>query len=73
MIQGLSYGAYAPSIEMRSRMARNSMRKQVERRAAMHAALEFVHPGNLGALPPSPEVLVRKAVQIGLVQWEEVL
>ncbi|SFT78036.1 hypothetical protein [Pseudomonas marincola] len=30
-------------------------------------AIEAVHPGNLGALPPSPEVLLCKAQQIGLV------
>lgn len=26
-----------------------------------------VHPGNLGALPPSPDVLIGKARQIGLL------
>lgn len=29
--------------------------------------LEAVHPANLGALPPSPDVLAWKAVQIGLI------
>lgn len=30
--------------------------------------LESVHPANLGPLPPSPEFILRKAVQIGLLK-----
>jgi hypothetical protein len=32
--------------------------------------LEVVHPGNLGALPPSPAVLALKGVQLGLAASE---
>jgi hypothetical protein len=28
--------------------------------------LELVHPSNLGPLPPSPDALIAKAIQIGL-------
>lgn len=30
--------------------------------------IESVHPSNLGPLPPSPELLLHKAVQIGLLK-----
>lgn len=33
--------------------------------------LTDVHPGNLGALPPSPRLLVYKAAQIGLLSERE--
>lgn len=33
--------------------------------------LDAVHPGNLGALPPSPRVLIRKADQLGLITLRE--
>lgn len=33
--------------------------------------LDSVHPGNLGALPPSPRTLIRKADQLGLITLRE--
>ena len=33
--------------------------------------IEAVHPGNLGALPPSPNVLIGKADFIGLISARE--
>lgn len=30
--------------------------------------LELVHPGNLAALPPSPRVIARKAMFLGLME-----
>ena len=49
----------------------SAMRKQAARRELAHTVCELViaevHPGNLGVLPPSPEVLLWKAVQIGLL------
>ena len=33
--------------------------------------LDAVHPGNLGALPPSPRTLIRKAEQLGLITLRE--
>ena len=33
--------------------------------------IEAVHPGNLGALPPSPRTLIRKADQLGLITLRE--
>lgn len=35
--------------------------------------LENVHPGNLGVLPPSPEKLMHKAAQIGLISTSEMI
>lgn len=34
--------------------------------------VETVHPGNLGPLPPSPEVLLNKALHLGLTTHKEV-
>jgi hypothetical protein len=33
--------------------------------------LDSVHPSNLGALPPSPRTLIRKADQLGLITLRE--
>lgn len=33
--------------------------------------LDAVHPGNLGALPPSPRTLIRKADQLGFITSRE--
>lgn len=41
--------------------------KRVPAEGVLEAALEFVHPNNLGVLPPSPDVLVAKAIMLGLV------
>ena len=54
----------------------NSWCRRVKRRhdfykVLFELVLEHVHAGNLGALPPSPEVLTWKAVQIGLTTTRE--
>ena len=41
--------------------------REVIRPEVAELVLEAVHPSNLGALPPSPMVLIGKAVQIGLI------
>lgn len=41
--------------------------KRVPRPAILDFVLELVHPSNLGPLPPSPDFMVSKAIQIGLV------
>jgi hypothetical protein len=33
----------------------------------LEMVMELIHPANLKALPPSPDFLVSKAIQIGLV------
>ena len=75
MISSLSYGAYNPSITMRRSMEDHAAQRRGRRgralRAAMELVVECVHPGNLGALPPSPKVLVAKAHQLGLLTAEE--
>lgn len=35
--------------------------------AAIELVISHVHPGNLGALPPAPDMLLYKARQIGLL------
>ena len=42
--------------------------KTLVRREVVELVLEVVHPGNLGALPPSPDVLAYKAIQLLLVR-----
>lgn len=68
MLVGLSYGAYAPSIEMQRLRGR---RKEVWDSEALAVVLEYVHPGNLGYLPPAPEFIAMKARQIGLIKRDE--
>jgi hypothetical protein len=41
--------------------------KLVPAEGVLEAVLEFVHPSNLGTLPPSPDVLIAKAITLGLV------
>lgn len=41
--------------------------REVIRPEVAELVLEAVHPANLGALPPSSEVLISKAIQIGLI------
>ena len=41
--------------------------REIVRPEVAELVLEAVHPANLGALPPSPEVLISKAVQIGII------
>lgn len=41
--------------------------REVIRSEVAELVLESVHPANLGALPPSPELLIFKAIQIGII------
>lgn len=41
--------------------------RYVLRDEVVELVLGEVHPNNLGALPPSPEVIAYKAMQIGLI------
>jgi hypothetical protein len=70
-LPGLSYGAFVPSLYMKSIMARNVNRDARKARAEFaivaDVVIEGVHPGNLGELPPSPVSLLFKARQIGLI------
>lgn len=45
--------------------------RKVWHHPTLELILEFVHPGNLGALPPSPDVVAWKGVQIGLLRSSE--
>lgn len=51
-------------------MGRKAAARELEQ-LLIQLALEAVHPGNLGALPPAPTVLLAKAHQIGLVGPKE--
>ena len=69
-VSGHSYGASVPSIHMRSLgdpWRRRAARERAEELVAFQLVLEHVHPGNLGALPPSPDMLRWKARQLGLI------
>lgn len=46
----------------------SSFRRNVLRNDVAEMVLELVHPNNLGELPPSPDVIAWKAVQIGLLK-----
>lgn len=63
MLVGLSYGGacLAWSGCVRSLASSSSWRGDL-----LALVVEAVHPDNLGALPPSPEFLALKGVQIGL-------
>lgn len=67
MIPGLSYGAVTGSLAypMRNRS------KTVPVQSNLEIVLELVHPGNLGALPPSPSMLAYKGEQIGIAKYGE--
>lgn len=72
MLQSLSYGANNPSIDMQRRMAligREQLRINARRDFSLVAelTLESVHIGNLGELPPSPDMILFRARQTGLI------
>lgn len=67
MIPGLSYGARTGSLAYPLR----TRSKRVPRQDMLEVVLELVHPGNLGALPPSPSMLAYKGEQIGLAKYGE--
>lgn len=45
--------------------------KRVPDQGMLAAVLEFVHPGNLGPLPPSPAWLAMRGEQLGLAKFGE--
>jgi len=57
-IAGLSYGH---SIAYPMRLCR-----EVWDNAALACVLEFIHPDNLGTLPPSPDMVAGRGIQVGL-------
>lgn len=60
-----NYGVYLNSQARHERAIRESFPLVAE------LVLDAVHPGNLGALPPSPRTLIRKADQLGLITSRE--
>lgn len=42
-------------------------RRDFLREEVVELVLECVHPSNLGALPPSPDMIAYKAIQIGII------
>lgn len=52
---------------MYARYYRRQAQEREERALAFELVIGHVHPGNLGALPPSPATLQRKAQQLGLL------
>jgi hypothetical protein len=47
-------------------------RAMIQRRNEIcEITLEFVHPGNLGVLPPDPDIILWKAKYIGLIDRKE--
>jgi hypothetical protein len=66
-VSGYSYGAHTGSLAYPLR-TRN---KLVWRQELLSIVVELVHPGNLGALPPSPSMLAYKGEQIGIAKYAE--
>lgn len=60
-----NYGVFLNSRARHERAIRESFPLVAE------LVLGAVHPGNLGALPPSPRTLIRKANQLGLITQRE--
>ena len=67
MIPGLSYGAITGSLAY----PRRFRVKRVPRKDMLTIVTELVHPGNLGPLPPSPQMLAWKGEQIGIATYDE--
>lgn len=66
-LPGLSYGSHTGSLAAPLR-TRCTIRPKQD---MLSVVLELVHPGNLGALPPSPAVLACKGVQMGVATYAE--
>lgn len=74
MLAHLTYsGRDRVALAHRANLAWRRSRHEAVQRLAFCLVLAEVHPGNLGALPPSPEVLRCKAQQIGLLSTHEAL
>jgi len=63
-IQSLSYG-YSLAYPMRTYVGKRWQHELLQ------IVLEHIHPGNLGALPPSPDLIAHKAVVMGLATRDE--
>ena len=50
---------------------RRTRSKLVHDNSMLAVVLELVHPGNLGALPPSPSLLAYKGEQMGIAKYSE--
>lgn len=57
------HDAYGPT-----RVVRNAVDK-----STVNAVLEIIHPGNLGALPPSVESIIAKGKSTGIVSGGDIL
>ena len=64
---GLSYGSHTGSLAY-PRRTRWTIRPKQD---MLRTMLELVHPGNLGALPPSPYMLAYKGEQMGVAIFGE--
>lgn len=67
MVSGYSYGARTGSLAYPLR----TRSRVVARQDMLSVVIELVHPGNLGALPPSPSMLAYKGEQLGLAKYGE--
>lgn len=66
-LPGLSYGHYTGSLAYPKRLScRLGWNQEL-----LAIVLELVHPGNLGALPPSPSLLAFKAEQTGIAKYDD--
>jgi BarA-like signal transduction histidine kinase len=54
-----------------SYVQRNAHAAREMRMLLCELSMDAVHPGNMGALPPCPDVLIHKARVIGLVGQKE--
>ena len=72
-VSGHSYGASVPSLEMQrlQRLHSPAQRRREEFILLATLVFESVHPDNLGALPPSPQVIVAKGCQLGLISGKD--
>lgn len=66
-IPGLSYGAHTGSLAYPKRVRS----KRVHNNDMLSIVVDHVHPGNLGALPPSPSMLAYKGEVLGLAKYGE--
>ena len=57
--------SYDRLMQQRARRRRKNMEDFL---AVAEIVLESVHPGNLGPLPPSPELIIHKARLLGLLK-----
>lgn len=71
MVPGLSYGYHTGSLAYPLRPRPLLPMAARYDHAMLSIVLELVHPGNLGALPPSPSFIALKGDQIGVAKYSE--